>query len=80
MSDRPPEDEARERMEIEEDLARQGLDDEVSYEDVRSTFGLYERMGDVPAEHPFIEPRPAAGPDWTYEPVEGEEDLFADQD
>jgi hypothetical protein len=68
--------ELNERAEIEADLEQQGLADEVSYDDVRATFGLFKRM------RPFSEfgpqPSPAEGPEFRYTPEEGEEELFAD--
>jgi hypothetical protein len=64
------------RAEIEEDLRTQGLADEVSYEDVASTFGLFET-----SEPPDLfgpPPSPAFGEAWRYVPEPGEESLFAE--
>jgi hypothetical protein len=64
------------RAEIEADLEQQGWADEVSYDDVAATFGLYRSMSPLSEYGP--PPKPAMGEDFRYTPEPGEEDIFAD--
>jgi hypothetical protein len=63
----------QDRAEIAEDLAAQGLD--LTPDDVAATFNLHQEVT-IPDDDPV--PSPALGADWRYEPVAGEEELFAD--
>jgi hypothetical protein len=68
--------ELNERAEIEADLEAQGLGGEVTYDDVRASFRLFERM--APFDENGPPPSPAFGPEARYVPEPGEDDLFAD--
>ena len=64
----------RDRTEIEADLVAQGVD--ASVDDVVASFDLFERT--IPFSMDPEPAHPALGPDWRYEPLPGEEGLFAD--